>query len=275
MNKHLVNSKEFHAYSEEENSIILDASKPKPNQEDYNLNEFIPGAIAFDLSGVFSEPNSKYPNTLPSPSHFETEARKLGISKSSRLLIYDCHGIFSSPRVWYLFWAMGHKDIYVLDGGLPAWKAEGYPIENRIAQPTKIGDFKANFKADKFITIDQIGKLNLEYSIILDARSPKRFSGLEAEPRKGVRSGHIPGSHNLPYSELLSQGRFKNSIELESLFKNYKKDRELIMTCGSGVTACILALAAENLDYSDIRVYDGSWTEYGQSNFPIEKSNNS
>lgn len=275
MKKHLINSREFRAFSKERNSIILDASKAKPQQKDYSLNEFIPGAIAFDLSGAFSETNSKYPNTLPSPEHFQSEARKLGISRDSRLLIYDCHGIFSSPRVWYLFQAMGHRDVFVLDGGLPAWKAQGYPVENKISQPNKTGDFKAHFNADKFIDIDQISKLDLGKSILLDARSPKRFAGSEAEPRKGVRSGHIPGSHNLPYSELLSQGQFKNLSELEDLFKNYAKDRELLMTCGSGVTACILALAAENLGYKDLKVFDGSWTEYGQSNYPIEKSNNS
>jgi len=274
--RYLINSSEFKALSQENNSVILDASKAKPGQKDFNLTEYIPGALPFDLSGAFSDSNSNFPNTLPSPSDFETEARKLGISRDSRLLIYDCHGIFSSPRVWYMFSAMGHKNIFVLDGGLPAWKESGFHVENKPSKPRQTGDFEVNFNPNKFITIEGLRELDLgQKTTILDARSKKRFSGIEAEPRKGLRSGHIPGSENRPYSELLREGKFKTILELENLFKDYAKDRELVMTCGSGVTACILALAAENLEYPNIKVYDGSWTEYGQSSFPIEKTTDS
>ena len=189
--------------------------------------------------------------------------------------MYDEHGIYSSPRAWWLFKTFGHEQVAVLDGGLPAWQAANFPTEEKQVYQGPKGNFKASYQPTAIKTYrDVYEAIDKEYTMILDARSQARFSGLSPEPRAGLRSGHIPSSINLPYSNVLNKEQMKSKQELSALFKPYDQS-ELIMSCGSGITACIIALGAEIAGHSQLSVYDGSWTEWGSNeSLPIETSSN-
>jgi thiosulfate/3-mercaptopyruvate sulfurtransferase len=256
------------------NLIILDASL-KENQSSLKTdlaNLQIKEARFFDIKETFSDTNSVLPNTLPSPEKFEIEAQKLGINKDSTIVIYDHLGIYSSPRAWWMFKTMGHENVVVLDGGLPDWMKEGFSIEEKKSNPTYAkGNFKAQFIPAFIKNKEQILKnIQTEKSLLIDARAENRFYGIGDEPRLGLRSGHIPGSINIPYTQLLQDGKF---LSKEALLKILPlSDKPLLFTCGSGVTACIDLLAYELISKNSKSVYDGSWTEWGQlENLPIEK----
>jgi thiosulfate/3-mercaptopyruvate sulfurtransferase len=257
------------------NLIILDASQPKnkagikPEFEGLQIKN----ARFFDLKNTFSEKDTDLPNMLPNPEYFETEARKLGINNSSKIVVYDNLGIYTSPRVWWMFKTMGHKNIAVLDGGLPHWMKNGFETEAIQNKECTIGDFKATFKPKLVNKIEEI-KTNLKTktALLIDARSQGRFNGTAPDPRPTLKSGHIPNSINLPYSEVLNNGKLKSKEKLTQLFSEIQlNDLPLIFSCGSGITACILHLAAEQVIKNEKSVYDGSWTEWtSTNNNPIE-----
>lgn len=225
----------------------------------------IPGAQVFDFDKKICDRTSPLPHMMPTPELFEQEARALGVSQGSAVVIYDRIGVYSSPRAWWMFKAMGHDQVAVLDGGLPAWIAAGQPCQSASGQPTAPGDFVARPRPALFCDADQVAAaLADERSAVLDARSEARFHGREPEPRPGLRAGHMPNALNLPFSAVQAQGRMRAAEELDAIFAS-KVDRQqrLIFSCGSGVTACILALAAELAGYREISVYDGSWSEWG------------
>lgn len=240
--------------------IILDASQVKDEAQ----HETIPGALRFDLSGAFSDPESEFPNTLPSQEQFEAECQKLGINSNSKLVVFDNTGIFFGPRVWWMFRTMGHYTIAVLDGGLPEWKNLGYATQTGFSLPSDKGNFKAVFNEDRVMTYDYIvDNLTQLYALVVDARSEGRFNGTAPEPRAGIQSGHIPMSINVPYTEVLHNGKFKSKEELtEVLYDVEMETRSVAFTCGSGVTACILLLATALISEHEMMVYDGSWTEW-------------
>lgn len=255
--------------------VILDAS-PGSNVSGL-LPEYtevqIPGARQFDLKKNFSNKAHKMPNMLPSPEQFETECQKLGINTRSSIVIYDNLGVYMSPRVWWMFRAMGHENVTVLDGGLSAWIEAGLPTEPISQKAYKPGDFKANFDSHRVKTAEQIMEnIKTQQALVLDARSKGRFNGTSPEPRAELRSGHIPGSLNLPFKEVLDNGYFKSKAELSNIFINLAKTQQpLIFSCGSGITACIIMLAAELVLDNDKAVYDGSWTEWGQlDGYPVD-----
>ncbi|MGZ9735745.1 sulfurtransferase [Flavobacterium sp. GNP002] len=255
--------------------IILDASL-KENQSNLKTdleNIQIKGARYFDIKHTFSDTtNSSLPNTLPSTNQFEIEAKKLGINKDSTIVVYDNLGIYSSPRAWWLFKIMGHQNVAVLDGGLPEWIKQDYPIEEITENPIyTVGNFKAEFNPELVKSKEQIlENIQTKDAILIDARAENRFKGIGDEPRPGLRSGHIPGSINMPYTQLLQNGKFLPKEELATILKI--TDKPLIFTCGSGVTACIDLIAYELIGKNPKSVYDGSWTEWGQlENLPIEK----
>jgi len=256
--------------------IVLDATIPKvtvKGEQNLTDKQVIPIARFFDIKGSFSDTNATFPNTLLPSDDFEKEAQLLGIHQDSCLVIYDDHGIYSSPRAWYLFKAMGFENVAVLNGGLPAWKEKGYDIEESYEVNYTVGNFKSQPKKEYFFNSrDVLSLLESEGHQILDARSEGRFLGTAPEPRKGVRSGHIPTSKSLPYSSLLSGVELKSKEELTILYKELNPTKKpMIFSCGTGITACVLALGAEISEYENFAVYDGSWTEWGSSlDLPIE-----
>jgi len=250
--------------------IILDASQ-KNNKFDLKTKFEglqIKNTRFFDLKNSFSKKDTVLPNMLPSAKEFEQECRKLGINKSSKIVVYDNLGIYTSPRVWWLFKTMGHNTIAVLDGGLPAWNSEGFELEPIVKNTYNQGDFEATFHPELVKDIEAI-KTNLKTktAIVIDARSEGRFNGTSPDPRPNLKSGHIPNSINLPYSQVLENGKFKSEKKLTEIFKTLKLDNNpLIFTCGSGITACILMLASELVSKNPKAVYDGSWTEWASEN---------
>lgn len=269
----LISCVDLHAILGSKDLVILDASIPpvgKMATPQYSWPDYrVPNARRFDLNKDFSDPDSKLPHTMPCIEYFEQAAKVLGISQQSQIVVYDDLGLFSAARAWYMFKAMGHQKVAVLDGGLPMWIKLKKPTEGAIT--TNItkniveGDFVARQRDSFFCDWQYVEtQTQSQEELILDARGSQRFKGLDAEPRAGVRSGHMPNAKNLPYSDLLKEGLFKSPGELKEIFTQINhKDKAMIMTCGSGVTACILTLAADITGSQAVRVYDGSWSEWG------------
>ncbi|WP_047789044.1 sulfurtransferase [Tenacibaculum mesophilum] len=258
-----------------DNLIVLDATIQKVGVKTDNKKEKqqIKNAIFFDLKNVFLDNEAEYPNTIPSEKYFETEAQKLGINNDSCIVVYDDLGVYSSPRVWWLFKVFGFENVAVLNGGLPAWKDAGYTVESKKEREFLTGNFKANLNKGKISVTEEVLKASLNNKVILDARSKVRFYATEPEPRKDLRGGHIPNSKSLPYAELQLNGKMKSKEELQKIFSEVNPSKEgMILSCGSGITACILALGAEEVGKTNYSVYDGSWTEWASRlELPVEK----
>ena len=224
----------------------------------------IPGAVFFDLDAV-SDANSSLPHMLPSPGAFSTAMSALGVSDEDRIVIYDTQGLFSAPRAWWMLTTMGASQVQVLDGGLPKWRAEGRRLEHGQAQAPAPSQFAARPAGPAVATLDDVRQALAAGGQVLDARGAPRFRGEAAEPRPGVRPGHMPGAANLPYPRLLGDdGGMKQGPALEQAFEDAGIDlsQEVITTCGSGVTAAILTLGLAMLGRTS-RLYDGSWAEWG------------
>lgn len=249
--------------------VILDASWHMPASGRDGAAEFVfghlPGARFFDFDRRVCDTSVSLPHMLPSPELFDREACLLGVSNDSLVVCYDSVGIFSAPRAWWMFRAMGHERVFVLDGGLRAWKAAGLPEESGASDRVAAGSFKADPDPGLVATLEQVLAAIATPGVrILDARSAGRFLGHEPEPRPGLRSGHIPGAGNLPFAELVSEGFLVPEKQLRALLDSLAAPEDrLICSCGSGVSACIIALAAHRLGRTNVAVYDGSWAEWG------------
>jgi len=235
----------------------------------------IPGAQLFSIDEA-SDPSSPLPHTLPPATPFADVVSRLGISSGDHVVVYDASGTnFSAPRVWWMFCAFGHDDVSVLDGGLGAWKAAGGAIEHGGAATPARGAFVAVLRPAMMRSASQVLDAQQQRTAqLVDMRSCGRFEATEPEPRPGIRGGHIPGSRNLPYSQLVDdRGLLRPPAELRALIAAAGVDvgRPVIASCGSGVTACSLLLALHVLGVTDTALYDGSWTEWGQQEeLPVE-----
>ncbi|CZF84251.1 MULTISPECIES: sulfurtransferase [Grimontia] len=257
---------------------LVDASWFMPGTDRNAKSEWstkrIPGSVYFDFDGEIYDKTSPLPHMLPSEAQFEAAVAELGISNEDDIVVYDTAGIFSSPRVWWMFKVMGHQNVALLDGGMPAWEGIGGELDTDVPQsPTSTG-YKAKLDKEGVINSkDLLAGIEAESLNVVDVRPADRFSGCVAEPRPGVRSGHMPTAKNLPFLSLTENGKFKSKETLSMLLSQVlSKDKPNVSSCGSGVTACTFALAAEWALGTKIAVYDGSWTEWGSNTeLPVVK----
>ncbi len=249
---------------------VVDASYYLPMQNRDARAEYearhIPDAVFFDVD-EFADTDSPLPHMLPSPEKFASRVRKLGLGDGNRIVVYDSQGLFSAPRVWWMFRAFGHKDVAVLDGGLPKWIAEGRPLDDKRPLPRE-RHFTARFDHSQVRDKAQmLANLRDRREQVVDARAAGRFHAREPEVWPGRRGGHIPGSRNLPYTDLLDPAD-KTLLPAEALVARFRAAgidlaKPVVTTCGSGMTAAVLALALTLIGHRDVALYDGSWAEWG------------
>ena len=265
----LVSADTLNYLLEKDDIFILDASIPPIGTNitpQYSWPDTVIGkAKRFDIEGDFSDHQAQFPHTMISPEKFERLCQQLGINKNHQIVIYDDLGLFSAARAWWMFKSMGHEKVAVLNGGLPNWLKRGLPTDRAENNSSDTGNFSSNFLPAYFSDYRQVlSSIESQNSLILDARAQARFFGEAPEPRAGVRSGHMPSAENLPYSTLLKDGLLLPKEELTKIFQQINpQNKPLVMSCGSGITACILALAATIAGQREVKVYDGSWAEWG------------
>lgn len=257
--------------------VVVDASWYLPSAHRNGHGEFlaghIPGAVFFDHDKVV-DPGSDLPHALPSPEVFAAAVGALGIASGGRIVVYDGAGISSAPRLWWMLRLFGAEDVAVLDGGYPAWIAAERPVET--GESKRLGThFEARPRPDAVAGVDEVRRALDRSSAaqVVDARPSSRFKGLVPEPRAGLRSGHMPGAVNVPMTELVQDGHFKPDDEVRQVFAEagVALDRPIITTCGSGVTAAVLAFGLARLGAEDVRLYDGSWSEWGaRADLPVK-----
>ena len=257
--------------------VVLDATSHLPTAGRDADTEFaekhIPGAIRFNIDDI-ADPDATLPHMLPDAALFAAKVGALGISNLHHVIVYDVYGLQSAARVWWMFRVFGHGNVSLLDGGLPKWEAEQRPLETGVKRRDS-SDFVATFRPELVRNADELlGNIDTGAWQVADARAAGRFTGVDAEPRAGMRSGHIPGSRSLPFPELLTAQRtLRPAAEIEAAFKNSGIDLSapLVTTCGSGVTACVLALGGYLIGATEVAVYDGSWSEWGgREDTPID-----
>jgi thiosulfate/3-mercaptopyruvate sulfurtransferase len=275
----LVSATWLAAHLDDPELILLDATlppvgvSPAPDTHARYLEQHIPGAVFFDIEAL-SDHSTSLPHMLPTPEAFAAAMCALGVSDKAKIVVYEQVGVFSAPRARWMLRILGAQNVSLLDGGLQAWSDAGFPTQSGIVQRSP-AVFHAALDAAAIKSYADIQKLLASREQILDARSAARFEGTAPEPRPGISSGHMPGSISIPFTELVVDGFLKSPEALHEYFttKQVDLDRPLTTTCGSGVTAAVVALALELAGATNISLYDGSWAEYAsQSASEIVKS---
>ncbi|MCA3414026.1 MAG: sulfurtransferase [Roseomonas sp.] len=260
--------------------MIFDATKYLPNEPFDGLTKYreahIPGARFFDID-VVADPDTNLPHMAPTAGRFARLMGEMGISNATRVIFYDQKGLQSSARGWWLMKLFGHEKAAVLDGGLPKWLAEGRATESGDAKPAAPSSYTPDFRADLVKGIGDVKRIIAHGgALILDARAKGRFDGTAPEPRPGLPSGHMPGTKSVPFNELLNADfTMKDAAALRARFAAAGADgtKPIVTSCGTGVTACILALGLKQAGLGDAAIYDGSWTEWaGRPETHKEKS---
>jgi thiosulfate/3-mercaptopyruvate sulfurtransferase len=258
--------------------VVFDATKYLPNEPKDGRAEYlrahIPGARYFDIDQI-ADPDTDLPHMVPTPGRFARLMGQLGIGNTSKIVFYDQKGLASAARGWWLMGLFGHDEAAVLDGGLPKWLKEGRPTQAGEPVAPAPAVFRPDYRSRQVRGIGDVLRNVLNRSeLVLDARAAGRFTGAVPEPRAGMRSGHIPGSVSVPYTDLLhDDGTFRPAGEVRARFEAAGVDgaQPLVTSCGSGVTACILTLGLRVAGFPEGSVYDGSWTEWGgRSDTPVE-----
>lgn len=266
----LVSVEWLHEHLDDPQLVIFDGSwhMPATQRDAYDewKHEHIPGARFFDFDQVICAPDSELPHMMPDAETFTRETQNLGLNEDSVVVVYDSLCMFSAPRVWWMLRAMGFENCALLDGGLPAWHRAGYESEDESgSKPVAPGNFVAKPVEGKICGVDQVKHaLAHDGLAVVDARPAPRFKGEVDEPRAGLRRGHMPGASNLPFADLFENGLMKSKEDLRlMLADHFVEGNHTICSCGSGVTACVIAFAAHLLGNDNVSVYDGSWCEWG------------
>lgn len=269
------------AEHQSENEVqVIDARMLPPGQElvrditaEY-LAGHLPDAVFFNIEAL-SDHTSPYPHMMPRAESFAVAMRELGINGDKHLVVYDEGNLFSAPRAWWMLRAFGVTQVSILAGGLQGWKAAGLPIESgEVSLPE--GEFDAQYDNDLVRRVTDVLLISHEGTAqIIDARAANRFNGEVDEPRPGLHRGHIPGSLNVPWNELVRDGQLKPAAELGAIFQRHGVDlkKPIVASCGSGVTAVVVILALTTLGVANVKLYDGSWGEWGsRDDLPIKKN---
>lgn len=249
------------------NLVVLDGSYYLPTMNRDAAAEYaaghVPGAVRFDIDAV-KDMTSDLPHMLPPPDQFARQVGEMGVSQDMTIIVYDGMGLFAAPRVRWTFKVFGARDVRILDGGFPAWTAEGRPVESGAARPRAPRMFEAIFDADAVASIKDVKAALAAGGQVLDARPAGRFAGIDPEPRPNLPSGHMKGASNVPFATLIADGRLKDEASIKAALAagGVNPDEPVITSCGSGVSAAIISTALEMIGKPARKLYDGSWAEW-------------